>query len=59
MVEAPATHYNSQELQFAQQKRHLSRWNIVNMNIAYNTEVELLKELEEAAASMHIAPVCD
>ena len=58
MVEAPATHYNSQELQFAQQKRHLSRWNIVNMNIAYNTEVELL-ELEEAAASMHIAPVCD
>ena len=29
------------------------------MNIAYNTEVELPKELEEAAASMHIAPVCD
>ena len=53
MVEAPATHYNSQELQFAQQKRHLSRWNIVNMNIAYNTEVILLKEWEEAAASMH------
>ena len=31
----------------------------MNMNIAYNTDVESLKELEEAAALMLIAPLCD